>query len=115
MNAPQTTVDLTNCDREPIHIPGSIQPHGALLSFDAGLTVALRHSRNAPELLGLTGEINGRAADALLGGELTHSLRNALGGAGDSPRPALLFNQLMPKGRYDIAIHRYLSNVIVEF
>lgn len=22
---------LTECDREPIHIPGSIQPHGALL------------------------------------------------------------------------------------
>ena len=25
------TVDLTNCDREPIHIPGAIQPHGILL------------------------------------------------------------------------------------
>jgi len=24
------TVDLTNCDEEPIHIPGSIQPHGLL-------------------------------------------------------------------------------------
>lgn len=23
-------VDLTNCDKEPIHIPGSIQPHGIL-------------------------------------------------------------------------------------
>ena len=23
--------DLTTCDREPIHIPGSIQPHGVLL------------------------------------------------------------------------------------
>jgi light-regulated signal transduction histidine kinase (bacteriophytochrome) len=33
--------DLTNCDREPIHIPGSIQPHGALLALDpATLTVA---------------------------------------------------------------------------
>jgi light-regulated signal transduction histidine kinase (bacteriophytochrome)/CheY-like chemotaxis protein len=27
-------VDLTSCDREPIHIPGSIQPHGALVVFD---------------------------------------------------------------------------------
>jgi len=27
-------VDLTTCDREPIHIPGSIQPHGALLVVD---------------------------------------------------------------------------------
>jgi light-regulated signal transduction histidine kinase (bacteriophytochrome) len=27
-------VDLTTCDREPIHIPGSIQPHGVLLVVD---------------------------------------------------------------------------------
>lgn len=26
--------DLTACDREPIHIPGAIQPHGALLIVD---------------------------------------------------------------------------------
>jgi chemotaxis family two-component system sensor kinase Cph1 len=32
--------DLTTCDREPIHIPGSIQPHGVLLVVDRrGLTV----------------------------------------------------------------------------
>ena len=27
-------VNLTNCDQEPIHIPGSIQPHGCLLALD---------------------------------------------------------------------------------
>ena len=26
--------DLTNCEREQIHIPGSIQPHGALLVLE---------------------------------------------------------------------------------
>ena len=32
--------DLTNCDREPIHIPGSIQPHGVLLVVDRqGLSI----------------------------------------------------------------------------
>ncbi len=45
------TVDLDNCDREPIHIPGLIQPHGALLAFDR--TGALRAwSANADTLLG---------------------------------------------------------------
>ncbi|MDH2327975.1 histidine kinase dimerization/phosphoacceptor domain -containing protein [Cereibacter sp. SYSU M97828] len=29
-----TEVELTLCDKEPIHIPGSIQPHGALLVAD---------------------------------------------------------------------------------
>ena len=43
-------VNLDHCDREPIHIPGHIQGHGALLAFDgAGV---LRHaSGNAGELL----------------------------------------------------------------
>ena len=32
VNQPTTaTYDLTNCDREPIHIPGFIQPYGVLL------------------------------------------------------------------------------------
>ncbi|RZL70860.1 MAG: phytochrome, partial [Sphingomonas sp.] len=28
-------LDLNACDREPIHIPGAIQPHGLLLVADA--------------------------------------------------------------------------------
>lgn len=30
--APNDPVDLSNCHREPIHIPGSIQPHGVLIA-----------------------------------------------------------------------------------
>jgi light-regulated signal transduction histidine kinase (bacteriophytochrome) len=34
-------VDLTDCDREPIHIPGTIQPFGVLLALaEPELTVA---------------------------------------------------------------------------
>ncbi|QTD45850.1 GAF domain-containing protein [Ottowia testudinis] len=58
MNAPRDlpetgaprSVDLSNCDREPIHIPGLIQPHGALLALDAELRVAYA-SDNLAELL----------------------------------------------------------------
>ncbi|TDT17121.1 PAS domain-containing protein [Ilumatobacter fluminis] len=32
-------IDLHNCEDEPIHIPGSVQPHGALIAFDADLVV----------------------------------------------------------------------------
>ena len=38
MNLP---VDLTNCDREPIHIPGSVQPFGALLALLSDFTIAI--------------------------------------------------------------------------
>jgi len=29
-----TSAEVTNCDREPIHIPGAILPHGAMLVLD---------------------------------------------------------------------------------
>ena len=45
-------VDLTNCDTEPIHIPGSIQPHGVLLGVDEADWRVAVVSRNVEELLG---------------------------------------------------------------
>lgn len=43
-------VDLANCDREPIHIPGAIQPHGILLAFDRRLELVTA-SANLPQAL----------------------------------------------------------------
>jgi len=31
---PEPAFDLSTCEREPIHVPGHIQPHGCLLSID---------------------------------------------------------------------------------
>ena len=44
-------VDLTNCDREPIHIPGSVQPFGFLLALVSDFTICMA-SENAPDFLG---------------------------------------------------------------
>ncbi len=49
--APRPPVTLDNCDREPIHIPGQIQPHGAMLAFDQERRL-LHASTNAAALLG---------------------------------------------------------------
>jgi light-regulated signal transduction histidine kinase (bacteriophytochrome) len=54
-----TGLDLTACDREPIHIPGSIQPHGLLLVADPlSLTVVAGagdiETALAPDWLGRT-------------------------------------------------------------
>lgn len=44
--------DLSTCDREPIHVPGSIQPHGVLFAVHPeGMTVA-HVSANVASLLG---------------------------------------------------------------
>lgn len=42
---------LANCDHEPIHTPGMIQSHGALVAFGVNGTLQ-HHSANAEELLG---------------------------------------------------------------
>jgi two-component system, chemotaxis family, sensor kinase Cph1 len=42
-------LDLNNCDREPIHRPGSIQPYGVLIVLDEDLRIR-QVSRNTQEL-----------------------------------------------------------------
>ena len=46
------TADLSNCDREPIHIPGSIQPHGLLLVLDPDDLRILQAGGDSERLLG---------------------------------------------------------------
>jgi two-component system, chemotaxis family, sensor kinase Cph1 len=43
--------DLTNCERELIHLPGSIQPHGVLLVLDGTTDRVQQASANAGQLL----------------------------------------------------------------
>jgi two-component system, chemotaxis family, sensor kinase Cph1 len=45
-------LDLTNCDREPIHIPSAIQSHGLLLTFAATDLTILQVSQNCQAFLG---------------------------------------------------------------
>lgn len=107
-------VTLTNCDREPIHIPGATQPHGALLAFDAGLATLQRHSANAPAILGQL-VANGDSATAVLGERLLNAIRDAQALTSSDRRPALLFDMALPGGqRADIAVHSSGSAIIVE-
>ena len=79
--------DLTACDREPIHIPGAIQPHGLLL-------VAKRRSL---EVVGGAGDLERRLAPEWLG----RSLPDLLG-----PAALELENrdeQRIPLGALDLA------------
>lgn len=108
-------VDLTNCDREPIHIPGSIQPHGCLLACDAACRTILRHSANTTTMLGIANDLNGRLLEDIVGGDALHAIRNALTRSNDASRAALMFAQPLKSGRlFDIAVHRFKSTVIIE-
>jgi chemotaxis family two-component system sensor kinase Cph1 len=58
--------DLTGCDAEPIHVPGSIQPYGAMLIADRASRVVVGHA-NAEAFI--AGPILGRTLEALLSAE----------------------------------------------
>lgn len=110
------SVTLTNCDREPIHVPGSIQPHGCLIACDVQATRVVRHSANAGERLGIAGQLNGMRLEDVVGAQLAHDLRNALSRTQDGGRPALIFNrESVPGHACDVSVHRHKGAVIVEF
>lgn len=74
------TVDLTNCDREPIHIPGAIQPHGVLLALREPDLVVTQASANASTLFGSdASQMPGRPLSSILGAESFAAVQTAVG------------------------------------
>jgi light-regulated signal transduction histidine kinase (bacteriophytochrome)/CheY-like chemotaxis protein len=111
-------VDLTNCDREPIHIPGSIQPYGCLLACDGSVAMVRRHSVNAGPMLGLgSADINGRRLDDLIGERPAHDIRNAIAKWGTQQRPGLLIDFKVEHAptSFNVAVHRHQGINIIEF
>ena len=108
-------IDLTNCDREPIHIPGSIQPHGCLLACDHAARIVQFRSDNACDMLGLTSDPLEMPLSQVIGDEAAHTLLNALAVTGSRPHPSLVFDLTVNGRRLDATIHRYDQRTIIEF
>ncbi|WP_293787021.1 SpoIIE family protein phosphatase [uncultured Aeromicrobium sp.] len=112
-------VDLSTCEREPIHIPGAIQPHGVLLAIDEQAAVVVA-STNSETAIGVD-------ARALIGQPLERALGHAAAGV---VRDALVADDLseplhvvLPGDRahgellgvpVDLVVHRLGSRTIVE-
>ena len=69
-SGPPARLDPTVCEREPIHIPGAIQPHGALLAVLAESRIITHASANLFNILG-------QAPDVVLGQPLEHIFGDA--------------------------------------
>ena len=70
-------VNLTNCEQEPIHIPGSIQPHGFLLGLKPDSLVIEFCSANTAEYLSLFhSELLGVGFQSIFGDEAVQKLQN---------------------------------------
>ncbi len=79
--SPDVPVTLTNCDMEPIHIPGSIQPHGLLLAARMPELQILYASENTREFLGIdAASLLGEPLHRLLSEQAVASIGQALCG-----------------------------------
>ncbi|MFO0865518.1 MAG: hypothetical protein U0744_12860 [Gemmataceae bacterium] len=84
-------INLTNCDREPIHIPSSIQPHGLLLVLDESDATVLQASENIGELLGVSArEAMGQPLGKLIGHDAAHRLKQRFHSLPRHERPLYL-------------------------
>jgi diguanylate cyclase (GGDEF)-like protein/PAS domain S-box-containing protein len=105
-------LDVSGCASEPIHIPGAIQPHGALLAALANELLVTHASANLAAILG-------RSVEAVLG----RSLENAIGeeaclallatGGGVTPVP--VYSLSLPEGRMVyLRAHRTGRHICVD-
>ncbi|MGW9822404.1 light-regulated signal transduction histidine kinase (bacteriophytochrome) [Methylorubrum extorquens] len=109
-------VDLTSCDREPIHILGAVQPFGFLLGVSSDWIV-VRASANAPEWLGRPAEdLLGLPLDILVDQEAIHLLRGHLQTLRGPDAVDRVFGvRLVPdKPVFDIALHVSGGAIVME-
>ncbi len=111
-----TAFDITECAREPIHLLGSVQSHGALLALaEPDLTIAVA-SANTAALLGVAPEaLLGLPVADILGAEQARQLGGA---ASEDSVAAIVPVQLEEREtgyHLEVSVHRGDGLVICEF
>lgn len=109
-------VDLTNCDREPIHILGAVQPIGFLIALTADWLIT-RASANTEEFIGLApSDLFGRPLQELFTPKAVHDLRNRATLLRGRDAVERLFDCVFIEGgqAFDAAIHFSGGQVIIE-
>ena len=111
-------VDITNCDRELIHIPGAILPHGAMLVLEPETLEVLQAAGNTLTLLGKEiQELLGGSAAMLFRSDQVENL-HALARTYDLAKPRHLLDPLlrvMPNRPLDASLHRSGEALVFEF
>jgi light-regulated signal transduction histidine kinase (bacteriophytochrome) len=97
--------DLSNCEREQIHLAGSIQPNGALLVINEPDHLIVQASANALAFLGLRGKLLGQKLSALPG-NLAACVRSHLGERLDTMPAAVRCRIGRPTSEFDCLLHR---------
>lgn len=104
--------DLDACAQEPIHIPGGIQPHGALLVLDPDNFAVRQASANVQDILGVSLPAGASVDGAMpLDGEFREELN-----AWRSGEDGLILRRVTVNGR-DLQLlgHKTTQGLILEF
>ncbi len=104
-------VNLKNCEHEPIHIPGSIQPHGFLLGMDNALKIDFS-SGNTENFTGhSTEQLLGKNFGEVFGAENHKEIEVYLQQDSDMPFP---LQMTLGQNQFRCSIHKNNNTVILE-
>ena len=111
-------VDLTNCDREPIHELGAIQPFGFLIALSPDWLIK-RASANVGDVFGKSADdLLGTHASDHLGEDAVHTIRNRLTLLRGADAIERVFGVKIPTidgtRRYDFALHMADDTIVLE-
>ncbi len=108
--------DLSNCERELIHLAGSIQPHGVLLALREPELTIVQVSANIQQQLGQTLDAFLNQPIGALAGDAEQVVRDiAAGSRLDEPTP--LHCRLLSHGRigeFEGSVHRVAGVLLLE-
>ncbi|KAB0680398.1 HWE histidine kinase domain-containing protein [Aureimonas leprariae] len=116
---PTTTdepVDLSNCDREPIHLLGHVQPFGFLVAVSMDWLIQYV-SANVKDYLGVEPDnLPGEPLSAIFPETAIHSIRGRLQVLASHDGSERLFGcDLLGQNRFfDVAVHVSGSSIIIE-
>ena len=96
-------LDLSTCAREPIHLPGSIQPHGLLFVLDDPSLVILQASTNTEKLF--PEGVLGKAPEELFGDSWSASFRRTSQSASLERHPLYLGTLTLGAGDHRRSFH----------
>ncbi|MBN9670844.1 HWE histidine kinase domain-containing protein [Roseibium aggregatum] len=117
-NQTSPEVDLTNCDREPIHLLGRVQSFGFLLGVTSDWIIS-HASENIGSFLPVpsSGSVLGLPVSTLLNDRALHAVRNRLQFLGARPGCEIATNvEVGENGRcYDISVHVSQQTIVLEF
>lgn len=112
LDVPFGGADLTDCDREPIRTPGSIQPHGVLLAVDPVNLVVMQAAGDTQRLLGIPlSRILGCVIDETLGVQVRDRIATLVKHDQLLPRPFFVAD--VRPGDIALDVSAYLSGGLV--